>query len=82
MNQAIEAVVRHALEKDVAARTPSVGEFLIELRNAVNSTPQPASGSRDTGGADANRTLVSQPLAGCETRGAIRIGSCCGRAGC
>jgi len=57
-------VVRHALEKDVAARTPSVGEFLIELRNAVNSTPKPASVPRDTGGADANRTLVSQPLAG------------------
>src|SRR4026209_18365 len=64
VDPAIEAVVRHALEKDVAARTPSVGEFLIELRNAVNSTPKPASVPRDTGGADANRTLVSQPLAG------------------
>src|SRR5918994_3560452 len=39
IDPAIEAVVRHALEKDVAARTPSVGEFLIELRNAVNETP-------------------------------------------
>lgn len=61
---AIEAVVRHALEKDVAARTPSVGEFLIELRNAVNATPDTRTPlSRDTGPVDPNRTLVS-PLSG------------------
>src|SRR5712664_825603 len=35
---AIEAVVRHALEKEVSARTPSVAAFLDELRAAVNST--------------------------------------------
>src|SRR5215472_8418999 len=33
---AVEAVVRHALEKDVAARTASVGEFLSELRDSMN----------------------------------------------
>jgi formylglycine-generating enzyme required for sulfatase activity/serine/threonine protein kinase len=33
----IEAVVRHALAKDVAERTPSVEKFLEELRDAVNT---------------------------------------------
>ncbi len=63
IDPAIEAVVRHALEKDVAARTPSVGEFLIELRNAVNATPDTAAKPRDTAQLDPNRTLVS-PLSG------------------
>ncbi|HET6669939.1 MAG TPA: bifunctional serine/threonine-protein kinase/formylglycine-generating enzyme family protein, partial [Pyrinomonadaceae bacterium] len=64
VDPAIEAVVRHALEKDVAARTPSVGEFLIELRNAVNATPDTRTAPlRDTGTVDPNRTLVS-PLSG------------------
>jgi serine/threonine-protein kinase len=31
----IEAVVRHALEKEIAARTPSVEAFVTELREAV-----------------------------------------------
>ncbi len=62
VDPAIEAVVRHALEKDVAARTPSVGEFLFELRDAVNSTPKTAPVPRDTAGAE-HRTLVSPPLA-------------------
>ena len=62
IDPAIEAVVRHALEKEVAARTPSVGEFLIELRNAVNSTPHTAPVIRDTSGTDPNRTLVTPPL--------------------
>jgi formylglycine-generating enzyme required for sulfatase activity len=55
--------VRHALEKDVAARTSSVGEFLIELRNAVNATPETAAPARDTSQLDLHRTLVS-PLSG------------------
>ena len=63
IDPAIEAVVRHALEKDVAARTQSVGEFLVELRNAVNATPDTATPSRDTAQLDPNRTLVS-PLSG------------------
>jgi len=33
----LEAVVRHALEKEISARTPSVDEFIIELKNAVAS---------------------------------------------
>ena len=63
IDPAIEAVVRHALEKDVAARTPSVGEFLIELRNAVNATPETSQPPRDSSPDDPNRTLVS-PLSG------------------
>ena len=63
IDPAIEAVVRHALEKDVAARTPSVGEFLIELRNAVNATPGVTPAPRDTSQLDPNRTIAS-PLSG------------------
>ena len=64
VDPAIEAVVRHALEKEVEARTPSVGEFLIELRNAVNATPDTRTPvTHDTGPVDPNRTLVS-PLSG------------------
>src|ERR1044072_5739225 len=33
----LEAVVRHALEKEISARTPSVDQFIIELKNAVAS---------------------------------------------
>ena len=63
IDPAIEAVVRHALEKDVAARTPSVGEFLIELRNAVNASPEAITRPRDLSADDPNRTFVS-PLSG------------------
>ena len=35
----LEAVVRHALEKEVSARTPSVEAFVSELRAAVASGP-------------------------------------------
>src|SRR6185437_13506219 len=31
----LEAAVRHALEKDISARTPSVEAFITELRQAV-----------------------------------------------
>jgi len=33
----VEEVVRHTLEKDVFARTPSVEALVAELREAVNS---------------------------------------------
>ncbi len=55
----IEAVVRHALEKEVNARTSSVGEFLIELREAVNSTSPATPVRRDTDQLDPNRTIAS-----------------------
>ena len=71
MDPAIEAVVRHALEKDVAARTPSVGEFLIELRNAVNASSVPSPPARPPSPDDPNRTLVS-PLSGTDPE--VKVG--------
>ncbi len=55
----IEAVVRYALEKEVSARVPSVGEFLGQLRAAVNSPGAIIPVRRDTGPIDPNRTMVS-----------------------
>ena len=67
----IEAVVRHALEKEVDARTASVGEFLIELREAVNSTPSTIPVRRETGQLDPNKTLVA-PVS--DTTGSVPAG--------
>ena len=58
----VEAVVRHALEKEVEARTPSVEAFLAELRDAVNSTRATIKTPRQTAPLDPNRTVMS-PLA-------------------
>jgi formylglycine-generating enzyme required for sulfatase activity/serine/threonine protein kinase len=58
----LEAVMRHALEKDVETRISTVGEFLSELRAAVNSSSAPAPLRRETGSIDPNRTLVSPLL--------------------
>lgn len=56
----IEAVVRHALEKEPAARTPSIEVFLRELRDAVSATPAAATKvQRTTGGLDPNQTVIS-----------------------
>src|SRR6266536_1293522 len=55
----VEAAVRHALEKDVDSRTPTVEVFLQEFRNAVNSGSAPARTTRETGSFDPNRTVVS-----------------------
>ncbi len=55
----IEAVVRHALEKEVETRIPSVGDFLDELRAAVNSSGAPPAPRRDTGSIDPNQTFIS-----------------------
>ncbi len=55
----IEAVVRHALEKEVETRIPTVGEFLSDLRAAVNSSGAPAPKRRETGSIDPNKTFVS-----------------------
>ncbi len=54
----IEAVVRHALEKEVQTRISSVGEFLNELSAAVNSSGAPRT-RRDTGSIDPNKTFIS-----------------------
>ena len=55
----IEAVVRHALEKEPAARTPSIEVFLRELREAVSETPAATKVQRTTGGLDPNQTVIS-----------------------
>lgn len=55
---AIEAVVRHALEKEVEARIDSVPTFLKELHAALNSVPV-AAGLRETVVMDPNRTMAS-----------------------
>src|ERR1044072_6275479 len=44
---AIESVVRHALEKEVAARIDSVPSFLRDLPAALNSSPVAAAGLRE-----------------------------------
>src|SRR6266850_6116757 len=55
----IEAVVRHALEKDIGGRIVSAEVFLQRLRAAVNSSPVTIRPSRETGALDPNKTLVS-----------------------
>ncbi|MGH9904669.1 MAG: SUMF1/EgtB/PvdO family nonheme iron enzyme, partial [Pyrinomonadaceae bacterium] len=55
----IEAVVRHALEKEVEARIPSVGEFLTQFRAAVETPGVNIPVRRETGPIDPNRTMVS-----------------------
>src|SRR5689334_12118560 len=55
---AIEAVVRHALEKELDARIDSIETFLKELHAAINA--QPFAGSmRETVALDPNRTIAS-----------------------
>ena len=60
---AIEAVVRHSLEKELDARIDTVEKFLQELRAAMDSTPaaSPAvhPALRETVTVDPNRTIAS-----------------------
>lgn len=56
---AIEAVVRHALEKEVEARIDSIPNFLRELHAALNSSPVVAAAMRKTIAMDPNRTIAS-----------------------
>src|SRR5678816_4131975 len=56
---AIEAVVRHALEKEVDARIDSVPTFLRDLHAALNSSPVVTTPLRETVGMDPNRTIAS-----------------------
>lgn len=64
---AIEAVVRHALEKEVEARIDSIPAFLTELHAALNSSPVVATVLRETVAMDPNRTMASVPPAGQNT---------------
>jgi serine/threonine-protein kinase len=56
---AIEAVVRHALEKEVGARIDSIPNFLRELHAALTSSPVVAAAMRKTVMIDPNRTIAS-----------------------
>src|SRR5215211_2950937 len=56
---AIEAVVRHALEKEVDARIDSIETFLKELHAALNSMPFVGAALRETVAMDPNRTIAS-----------------------
>src|SRR5690349_11417650 len=56
---AIEAVVRHALEKEVEARIDSIPAFLRDLHAALNSAPVVASALPKTVVMDPNQTIAS-----------------------
>lgn len=56
---AIEAVVRHALEKDIDARIDTVDNFLKELKAAIDATPFVPAALRETVALDPNRTIAS-----------------------
>ncbi len=56
---AIEAVVRHALEKEVEARIDSIPTFLRDLHAAMNSAPVVAAALRPTVVMDPNKTVAS-----------------------
>jgi formylglycine-generating enzyme required for sulfatase activity/serine/threonine protein kinase len=55
---AIEAVVRHCLEKEVSARIDSIPTFLSELHAALNAAPLVAA-LKETVAMDPNRTIAS-----------------------
>jgi formylglycine-generating enzyme required for sulfatase activity/serine/threonine protein kinase len=54
----IESVVRHALEKEIAARTASVEAFLSELKEAVAAAGSTVRSGRETLSADPNETMI------------------------
>lgn len=55
----LEAVVQHALAKEVADRTPSVEVFLDELRAAIGEVGSTLHINRQTGQLDASETMHS-----------------------
>jgi formylglycine-generating enzyme required for sulfatase activity len=56
---AIEAVVRHSLEKEIGSRIDTVENFLKELRAAIDRTPVVPAALRETVALDPNRTIAS-----------------------
>jgi len=58
----LEAVVRHALEKEVGDRIDSITSFLKELNAAMHSSPFQVTTSRPTGALDPNKTIVSEAV--------------------
>jgi formylglycine-generating enzyme required for sulfatase activity/serine/threonine protein kinase len=57
----IEAVIRHALEKDPKYRTPSAEEFVVELRAAMESASATLKRTADTSEIDPSKTIVTAP---------------------
>ena len=55
----LEAVVRHALEKEISARTPSVEVFVAELREAVAAGGLTVQSGRQTGSVTPDETIYS-----------------------
>lgn len=55
----LEAVVRHALEKEISARTPSVEVFVAELRAAVAAGGTSVRAPRDTGPTPPDETIYA-----------------------
>ncbi|HJX92114.1 MAG TPA: bifunctional serine/threonine-protein kinase/formylglycine-generating enzyme family protein [Pyrinomonadaceae bacterium] len=55
----LEAVVRHALEKEVKDRIDSVESFLKEVNGAMSASPVVVTAARPTGSLDPNKTMVS-----------------------
>ena len=66
----IEAVVRHALEKDPKYRTPSAEEFARELSEAMASASATLKRTGDSAQVDPSKTLVSPTSTGQSTSGA------------
>src|SRR6195256_4857229 len=58
----IEAVVRHALEKDPKYRTPSADEFARELGEAMKSASAALKRTGDSAEVDPSKTIVSPPM--------------------
>ncbi len=56
----IEAVVRHALEKEIEARTATVEDFLREIREAVNSSGVTTRRPVQDRAVDPNQTISSE----------------------
>lgn len=72
----IEAVVRHALEKEIGARTASVEAFVSELREAVASASAVLKTTGDsgamTGHVDPNQTITAPHVPAAPTTGVAR----------
>jgi formylglycine-generating enzyme required for sulfatase activity/serine/threonine protein kinase len=69
----IEAVVRHALEKEPAARTPSVEALITELKDAVAQLSADETVAPTTQEIDPNRTIM-EPGPGASTGSITRVG--------
>src|SRR3989440_7735371 len=57
----VEAVIRHALEKEPKYRTASADEFVAELREAMESASATLKRTGETSEIDPSKTIVSSP---------------------